>query len=58
MGWDQKVADLWELPLLWISDTAQLHAFLPGLSLELLPALCCKKCACVRQGEALDVWGR
>lgn len=33
------MTDLWELPFLWISDTAQHCAFLPGLPL-LLPLHC------------------
>lgn len=38
------MADLWELPLLWIPDTTQHCAFLPGLPL-LLPLHCYQCCA-------------
>lgn len=44
MGRDQRMTDLWELPFLWISDTAQHCAFLPGLPL-LLPLHCCQHSA-------------
>lgn len=46
MGQDQRMADLWEFPFLWISDTAQHCAFLPGLPL-LLP-LHCYQCSAAR----------
>lgn len=46
MGQGQRMDILWELPLLWISDTAQHCAFLPGLPL-LLP-LHCYQCSAAR----------